>query len=1056
LVGDDTRARTCRGAAAGRLPAVISESALDVPAGPVSEAEAARLVGDLYDLGDTAGLGITPLPGEYDANFRLDLQDGRSFVLKVMHPARERSLIELQYEALAHLRRASPRLPLPEVHKTRTGELVTVATHRTSAEGPPEPPRLVWMLTFVPGRPFADVRPQSDSIIESLGRLLGDIDNALQGFKHPAAVRDFKWDLARAEWAWALVDRIADLHRRSLATRALAVFDQEVEPVLPRLRRSVIHGDANDYNVIVGEADVAGSRTTSLVDFGDMHLGITVAEVAVAAAYACLERRDPLPAIAVLVRAYHERCPLDEDEIAALFPLTLARLAVSVTNSAIRSAANPDDPYVTVSEAPAFAALERLLRIPPSVARATLRHACSFDVVPRAPEVAAWIRREGPQMAPVLDVDLRTTPCQVFDLSVGSPLLGADTRATETPALTDTLFDQMRKSGVSVGVGRYDEARLLYVSPLFGEGEAPTDERRTVHLGVDLFVPPGSKVHAPLEGMVHILANNDAPQDYGPLVVLKHQTDGGAPFFTLYGHLSDDTLEGLKEGEVVTAGQEIARVGAPPSNGDWAPHLHFQLILDLLSLDRDFPGVCRASERGMWTALSPDPNLILGIPPVRFGEGRRSAGETLTRRRRLLGGNLSVSYDRPLKIVRGFGAYLYDESGRAYLDMYNNVPLVGHSHPRVVGAVQAQIRLLNTNTRYLHDHVVNYAERLTALLPKPLEVCYFVNSGSEANDLALRMARNHTGRHDVVVLENAYHGHTSSLIDVSPYKFAGPGGHGRKDFVHVAPMPDDYRGPHRRDDPEAGVKYAHSLAELLTRLREGGHEPAAFLAETLPSVGGQIVPPPRYLAETYRHVREAGGLCIADEVQTGFGRLGEHFWGFEMLDAVPDLVVLGKPIGNAFPLGAVITTRAVAQSFDNGMEFFSTFGGNPVACAAGLAVLDVLRDERLGENATRVGRRLIEALRGLMEKHALIGDVRGAGLFLGVEFVLDRETRTPAPRQARYIVNRLRDLGVLTGTDGPHENVIKLRPPLVLNDADADLFVATLSRVLGEDGAGIR
>jgi 4-aminobutyrate aminotransferase-like enzyme/Ser/Thr protein kinase RdoA (MazF antagonist) len=1032
---------------------MISVSALDTAARPVSVTEAARLLRDLYAVGDTAAMLIMPLPGEYDANFQVALADGRWFVLKVMHPARERSLIELQCAALAHLARATPPLPVPVVQRTNTGEFVTAAICGSSEGGPPEPPRLVWMLTFIPGRPMASVCPPTDGLIEGLGHVLGEIDRALEDFEHPAALREFKWDLTRAEWASDSLDRISDPARRGLVADALKIFRSEVTMALPGLRRSVIHGDANDHNVIVGEADAAGNRTTSLIDFGDMHFGVTVAEVAVAAAYACLERGDPLAGIAALVRAYHDRRPLHEDEISVLFPLILARLAVSVTNSAIRSAAKPDDPYVTVSEAPAFAALERLLQIPPSVARATLRHACSLDVVPRASGVSAWIRREGPRMAAVLDVDLRTEPCIVFDLGVGSPLLGADPRATETAALTDTLFGQMKQSGVSVGVGRYDEARLLYVSPLFGEGGAPTDERRTVHLGVDLFVPPGSRVRAPLEGVVHILANNDAPQDYGPLVVLKHHTDLGAPFFTLYGHLSDDTLEGLEAGQIVAAGQEIARVGAPPSNGDWAPHLHFQVILDLLKLDRDFPGVCRASERGMWTALSPDPNLILGIPPARFGEGGPTAVETLSKRRRLLGGNLSLSYERPLKIVRGFGAYLYDDSGRAFLDMYNNVPLVGHSHPRVVQAVRQQIGLLNTNTRYLHDHVVNYAERLTALLPKPLEVCYLVNSGSEANDLALRMARNHTRRRDLVVLENAYHGHTSLLIDVSPYKFEGPGGQGLRDFVHVAPMPDDYRGPYRRDDPEAGVKYARALAEVLIRLRKDGHQAAAFMAETLPSVGGQIVPPRGYLAEAYRCARESGALCIADEVQTGFGRLGEHFWGFEMQTAVPDIVVLGKPIGNGFPLAAVIATRAIAESFDNGMEFFSTFGGNPVAGAAGLAVLDVLRDEKLQENASRVGRRLIEALKTLREKYPVIGDVRGAGLFLGIELVLDGDTRAPAPRQARYIVNRLRELGILTGKDGPHENVIKLRPPLVLGDADADLFVATFARVLGEDAA---
>ena len=333
---------------------------------------------------------------------------------------------------------------------------------------------------------------------------------------------------------------------------------------------------------------------------------------------------------------------------------------------------------------------------------------------------------------------------------------------------------------------------------------------------------------------------------------------------------------------------------------------------------------------------------------------------TLAKRRRLLGGNVSLSYQRPLKIVRGFGAYLYDETGRPFLDMYNNVPLVGHSHPRVVRAAQDQLGLLNTNTRYLHDNVVRYAERLTALLPEPLRVCFFVNSGSEANDLALRMARTHTRREDVIVLENAYHGHTASLIDVSPYKFDGPGGKGRRSFVHVAPMPDDYRGPYRRDDPAAGVKYGRMVGDVVDRMGQAGVAPAAFIAETLPSVGGQIVPPPGYLAEAYRHVRDAGGLCIADEVQVGFGRLGTHFWGFEMQGVTPDIVVLGKPIGNGFPLGAVITTEAVAKSFDNGMEFFSTFGGNPVACAVGLAVLDVVRDEGLQQRALEMGNHIAQ------------------------------------------------------------------------------------------------
>jgi 4-aminobutyrate aminotransferase-like enzyme len=397
--------------------------------------------------------------------------------------------------------------------------------------------------------------------------------------------------------------------------------------------------------------------------------------------------------------------------------------------------------------------------------------------------------------------------------------------------------------------------------------------------------------------------------------------------------------------------------------------------------------------------------------------------------------------------------HLYDDTGRAYLDMYNNVPLVGHSHPRIVQAAQEQLGLLNTNTRYLHDNVNRYAERLTRLLPEPLRVCYFVNSGSEANELALRLARAHTGREDVIVLEHAYHGHTNTLIDISPYKFDGPGGRGKKPWVHVAPLADDYRGLYRRDDRQAGEKYARHVEEILARTKAEGRGVAAYIAETLPSVGGQIVFPPGYLAEVYSHVRAAGGVCIADEVQVGFGRLGNHFWGFETQGVVPDIIVLGKPIGNAFPLGAVITTKQIADSFNNGMEFFSTFGGNPVACAAGLAVLDVLEEEQLQMHALRVGTHLMTGLKKLQESHDLIGDVRGSGLFLGVDFVLGRETREPAPLQASYVVNRLRDCGILAGTDGPHHNVLKLRPPLIFSESDADFFIKTLDAILGEDAA---
>ena len=1010
---------------------------------PVTEAEAVRLARELYGLEVSARV----LPGEYDDNFHLTGADGHAFVLKVMHPAREHFFIDLQCRALTHLAERAPHLPLPRVTTNRSGELFTSIT---AADGST---RLVWLLTFVNGTVLAEVRPHTPELLGDLGRFLAEMDATLQSFTHAAAYRELKWDSSRAGWIKDYLNHIGDSKRRALVEKFLALYETEVVPNLPRLRRSVIYGDANDHNVLVSDSWPQPRKIVGVIDFGDMHHGLTVSEPAIAAAYAILGKEDPLEAAAAIVAGYHGAFLLNELELSVLYALIGARLAVSVTNSAHRKTIKPGDPYVTVSEAPAWEALERLEQIQPRFAHYTFRAACGLPPVPQGEKIKQWLEGNAGTAASILDVDLRTAPSVVLDLSVGSTFLGADPRASETPALSEKISHAMKRAGASAGVGRYDEPRLLCTSPLFGASGNPTEERRTVHLGMDLFVEPGAPLSAPLDGVVRIVANNSAPLDYGPVVILRHETSGGEEFFTLYGHLSKDVLGSLKVGQRVARGQRFARVGSAQENGGWTPHVHFQIILDLQERGADYPGVVYASQRSVWTSLSPDPNLLLGIPADRFPAKEPEFPETLAARRALLGKNLSISYQHPLKIVRGWMQYLYDETGRAYLDVYNNVPLVGHSHPRVVKTAQAQLALLNTNTRYLHDNVNCYAERLTQLLPDPIRVCFFVNSGSEANELALRLARAHTGREDVIVLEHAYHGHTNTLIDISPYKFDGRGGTGKKPWVHVAPLADDYRGAYRRGDKQAGAKYARQVSEILERAKAEGRGIAAFIAETLPSVGGQIVFPPGYLAEVYRYMRGAGAVCIADEVQVGFGRLGTHFWGFETQGVVPDIVVLGKPIGNAFPLAAVITTPEIANSFNNGMEFFSTFGGNPVACAAGLAVLDVLEEEHLQQHALRVGGHLIEDLKALQARRALIGDVRGSGLFLGIDFVLDRETREPAPLQASYVVNRFRDRGILAGTDGPHHNVIKLRPPLVFSEGDADLFVKTLDDILQEDAA---
>lgn len=426
---------------------------------------------------------------------------------------------------------------------------------------------------------------------------------------------------------------------------------------------------------------------------------------------------------------------------------------------------------------------------------------------------------------------------------------------------------------------------------------------------------------------------------------------------------------------------------------------------------------------------------------------QRSNADILRLRRQVLNPTLSVSYNEPLKIVRGEGIHLYDQYGQPYLDMVNNVCHVGHCHPHVVAAGQAQMAQLNTNTRYLHDNIVEYALRLTATLPAALSVVFLTNSGTEANDLALRLAQAHTRAQGVIVVDHAYHGHSPSMVELSPYKFNGKGGQGQASHVGVVAMPDVYRGPFR-EPSEAGRQYGALLQPAIESLRRHDIATAAFYCESLLGCGGQIVLPEGYLAEAYAAVRAAGGVCLADEVQVGFGRVGEHFWAFERQGVVPDIVTMGKPMGNGHPMGAVVTTPEIAASFVNGMEYFNTFGGNPVSCAIALAVLDVIADEKLQENARRVGGFLLDGLRELQQRHDAIGDVRGCGLFLGVELVRDRAARTPDRPKAKAVVEAMKARHVLLSTEGPDDNVLKIKPPIVFSQANAEEFLDKLDQVL--------
>ncbi|MFV1987433.1 MAG: aminotransferase class III-fold pyridoxal phosphate-dependent enzyme [Gemmatimonadota bacterium] len=1070
---------------------------------PVDATDAERLGAERWGFRGSA----RELPSERDRVFLLENAGGERVILKVANALESGASIEFQNAMLLHLNATVPEHRFPNPLPTGDGSYVA----QIDVGGTAFSARL---LTFVSGMSLNETCPQTPELEIELGRLVAVVDRALdarddgQAHNGPtdppglldSAEREIVWDpRGAAAVVGAHLDAIGDPRRRALLKDILDRVEAVVTPVAAALPLGLIHNDGHGDNVRVdpGSAD-SPARVVGLVDFGDALHTWSIGGLATACAYAGFGRPDPVATFANVIRGYAAVRAPTEVEADVLYELTRLRLALSVTISAVRTGHEPDNPYLSTSEDAAWALIEALAGGSAELARYRLRHAAGLEPVPDTGRLAAALERAAPDAAPVLSPDPRTAPTLTIDLSIETGDDGGTFDPTDSTRFNRLVFDRMRDAGAKVGIGRYDEVRWWYTTDEFIAPGNEVDEWRSVHIGIDLFAPPDTPVSTPLAGRVVSVRDNDDRLDYGPTVIVEHElagddsaagddgraADGDEPvrrpfrFWTLYGHLSPRTLEAISPGQAVEAGHVIGWLGAPPRNGDWAPHLHFQIMSDLLDYEGTFPGVAAPSQRAVWLAVSPDPNLLLDIPGETAAPRPRPIASLVAERDERLGPSLSLSYRRPLHIVRGRGSRLYDVDGQQFLDCVNNVAHVGHAHPRLTEVARRSMGTLNTNTRYLHETILEYVGALTDRFPDPLSVCFLVCSGTEANELALRMARTHTKKTGAVVVDGAYHGNSSSVINLSPYKFDGPGGKGVRPWVRVVPMPDAYRGVYRAesagsdraegggcDDGQAlGRRYAAHIREALGSLNGddgmyGSGKPlgaAAFFCESLQSCGGQVPLPPGYLEAAVEAVRAAGAVYVADEVQVGFGRVGSHFWGFEEHGVVPDIVTLGKPMGNGHPLAAVVTTPEIAASFANGMEYFNTFGGNPVSCAIGLEVLRIIDDEHLQANAARVGAHLASGLRDIMGRHDVVGDVRGRGLFLGVEFVTDRESRKPAAAHAAKTVERMRDRGVLLRTDGPDHNVIKIKPPLVFSSSDADMIVEGLDAVLSETWAAPR
>jgi 4-aminobutyrate aminotransferase-like enzyme/Ser/Thr protein kinase RdoA (MazF antagonist) len=978
------------------------------------------------------------LVGELDFNFFLTDGMGNHFVLKIAHSGENLLHLQLQNAMINWLAKTNSGIPLQRIIPSLQGEEII------SLPGENGNYRFMRLLTWIDGKPIAQFSPHSISLLSASGEYCGKLCKSLAGFDHPGAHRFMKWDPSQAAWIKPHLEKF-DKPIREKLHRLYQWYEEIAMPVLGELRKSINYNDANDYNILVTGA-ANNPEIAGVIDFGDSVYTHTINELAIAIAYLAMNKPDPLAAASSVVSGFHRAFPIAEKELKVLYPLMVVRLLISVVCSFLNRLEHPGNQYLQISDQPAWALLDKLENIEPHLAESFFRDACGLTPSPKEKIYRNWLDQNQHRIISPINI---IRPLWL-DLSVGSLDLGNSQELSDSDNLDSGLTVMSMRNRGSTIMGRYGEARAIYSTPAFEEEGNEGPEWRTVHIGLDIFSPEETTIRCPFDGVVHSFSNNKSERDYGPTIILEHKVSEELTFYTLYGHLNEPSIKDLKVGQLINAGDSFAAVGSRKVNGNWTPHLHFQVILAMLGRKGDFIGVCKPDNSTIWKSICPDPWFLIkgeSCPLVDTVSNK----EIIDRRKEHLGRNLSISYSSPIRMVRGAGQYLIDQDGRRYLDTVNNVANAGHEHPRIVRAGQRQMAVLNTNTRYLHENIVNFAEALIETLPEPLSVVFVVNSGSEANELAIRLARIYTGQKDMIVSQVGYHGNTNACIEISSYKFDGKGGNGKPPHVHVIPIPDLYRGIHRSDDPDAGKQYANYVQQSIDEMKANGRKPAAFFFESVISCGGQVELPNHFLPQAYQFTRAAGGVCVADEVQTGCGRPGDHFWAFEAHGVVPDIVTIGKPIGNGHPLGAVVTTPSIANAFTNGMEYFNTFGGNPVSCAIGLEMLRVIKEEGLQENARGTGNYLKSGLKSLMKEFPVIGDVRGPGLFLGFELVVDPVTREPATPQAAYFINRMREKAILMSTDGPNNNVLKIKPPLVFDRLNADYLLESIRKVLQED-----
>ncbi|MDH4413642.1 MAG: aminotransferase [Rhizobium sp.] len=963
----------------------------ELPRPNVSLADAKIIFNEFYGFSGA----IHELGSQQDRNFLIDTGHER-LVLKVTRAEYPQRELDAQNRAMDHLRELDIDLRIPEPIAALTGEYIP----QIEVAG-----EYYWirLLSYLDGQPLTRQKYLSPEVVAAFGDIVARVATGLKQFRHDGLDRELQWDLRRAgPVALHLLKSVTDQKQRDRIAKAMIVAVKRLQPLASQLRIQPIHHDITDDNV-VATPDASGRLVPDgVIDFGDVLHGWLVADLAVTCA-ALLHHADGDPFfILPAVKAFHARYPLNEAELKALWPLIVARAGVLVASSEQQLSIDPDNEYVIGNIGHERTIFEVATSVPYPLMEAAILDATGM--LPDELEVLI----SHPLLPALTPSEFRLT-----DLTVTSPDLPRDSWSDQ-----EIDWKLLARAAMETGVAstRYGEFRLSYTKPLSQTPPA------TFALHIDVCLPGATEAFAPFDATI---------------VLDGHHLILSSPEISLHLDGIDCSLE---NGASVKAGDAIGAVGGTAGG---VGGLRIQLCRDP---DLVPPLFARPQQSAIWRRICPSPSRLLGVgvdAPAPESEG------LLKRRKKSFAKPQKNYYADPPQIERGWKEHLFDVKGRAYLDMVNNVTILGHGHSRLAEAVGRQWAMLNTNSRFHYAAVAEFSDRLASLAPEGLDTVFLVNSGSEAVDLALRLAWAHSGQRNILSLLEAYHGWTVASDAVSTSLADNPRAlETRPEWVHPVLSPNTYRGKYRGDGSTEG--YVQAVADKIAEIEERGGKLGGFIAESVYGNAGGIPLPPGYLREVYALVRERGGLCIADEVQVGYGRLGHHFWGFEQQGVVPDIITVAKGMGNGQPLGAVITRRDIADSLEKEGYFFSSSGGSPVSCVVGMTVLDIMQDENLQQNARDVGDHLKARLEALGQRFPIVGAVHGMGLYLGLEFVRDRESLEPATEETAEICDRLLDLGVIMQPTGDHLNVLKIKPPLCLSRESADFFAEMLEKVLSD------